>query len=403
MNGGVMNGGVMMNLDSQWTPRLMDCEGQGRTQAPLVAVTFPFVDQIGEVGTEVGFYEWSTTGLSLLARVDVGFRPDDVMILEDGLWAVVLGAEGELTTLDLSASPPQIQNQLSLPSASYKGFQLYPQSTRLFYATAFNSTEDSGLFVFEVGCEGEFILYENEDALALRLTFGAQPVKQSPDWVMVFGGQAVFDPIDPLDLRVYRFIPQNEGGQGWESNAAFDVWTDFIDAEGVGVSSDGRDVVMVNASPFSDEGNQIRIAHLNPPQEQNQSWTLESVQILENIRDPQRAVFDPGFDRVWVSQAEAGALFYLERSTVGTWQEGQRFTQLGLADHFVFSDRWDQFQGRINKQESWVWLPITQPSGGSYLARFISEENQVRALEPFELGSGAESLPDALDIWPKKE
>ena len=417
MNGGEvhneeMTGGTVGDmLDSlQWTPAQIEC-GSRRTRPPLVALTFPLVDQIGEVGTEVSFYEWSSQGLSLWSRLDVGFRPDDILLLHDGQWAVVVGQEGEICTVDLRGDQPQVQTQLTLPSSSYKGIYPYPHSLRLLYTVAFNSTIDSGASLLEIGCEGELTEYTDQDRLSLRLTFGIAPLNQRPDLVVAFGGQAVFDPIDPLDLRVYQFTPISEGGLGWQNIASFDLWQDFIDAEGVAVSPSGDEVIMVNSSPFSDEGNQVRIARLTVPLLEGEEWGIETTQIIESIQDPQRAVFDPEFEKVWISQAEAGSLFYLEKDQNGQWREGGRFSQLGLADHFTFSQVWSSAdQGSFdmssssNKEEYWLWLPYTRPSGGSLIRRIIKDSNGIRTLEgvnDFYLGEGANLLPDAIDVWPK--
>ena len=112
-----------------------------------------------------------------------------------------------------------------------------------------------------------------------------------------------------------------------------------------------------------------------------------------------------------VSQAEAGSLFYLEKDQAGQWREGGRFSQLGLADHFVFSGTWTSEEQDTrdesvldHKEDYWLWLPYTRPSGGSLIRRIVKDSNGVRLLEgvnDFYLGEGARLLPDAIDVWPK--
>ena len=116
-----------------------------------------------------------------------------------------------------------------------------------------NSDELSGVYSLRLNCDGSFSLAD--DFYHLRLVQGYKRAHTSSNQAFVFGGQALFEPIDLIDVR-WLSSEENEYGASWTEISSLDVYEGFIDAINIGVSPFDDWLTVVNGSPFTEEGGQ---------------------------------------------------------------------------------------------------------------------------------------------------
>ena len=378
MAAGAMTAGEMTAGESA-----IECGLPRSRDQKLVAVGFPFNEEIGTQGTDVGVYHLTNMGeVSLWGpKINLGYRPMSLRFSEDGQWLVALGEGGEVSTIDLRGELPILHfNEVLIdgyfstvqPSGKHRQFDLVDR----------NNNDTAGIYQFNLTCEGEAILLPS--ALILRLIQGFARFSADSSQAIIFGGQALFDPIDLIDLRWMS----NEGDE-WSLVTSLDVFEDSLDAINVGLSPDHRWVAMVNGSPFTDEGGQVRVIEVipDPPQ-------LIERQRLEGYFGVRGAWFSRNGQTLMITQLEEGAvqLFQLQDDT---WVPDEQLRGIGLAEHLVLTDV-------DNGSSTLVIIPSTSPAGGSHLSMFtLDERGQVLERSAALLGSGILDIPGAVAVWPE--
>ena len=352
----------------------------------LVAVSFPFSEVIGVKSDAVGIFKLSDAAelTPWGERLALGFEVRHLRLSEDGWWALALGERGELASVDLRGATPAVADHLTLPSGSFRGVQRGGEERRFDLMDA-NSQPGAGLLSVTLGCEGALELQE-EEGYGLRLTYGAQRLGAG-DEVLIFGGQATFEPADPIDLRWLR-----REGDAWVERVTLDVYHDSIDALNLGFSAQTMWAALPNGSPFSAEGNELRFIKLS---EEGGAARLGGEQRFEGVESARGAWFLPSGDAVLVTQLEPGAvqIFELEGEA---WRLGQRLTGLGLAEQLALTSAPDGSEGW------WALVPYTSPAGGAGLGLLHAlSGGATMTLPPLAFGEGFTNIPSAIAAWPE--
>jgi len=308
-------------------------------------------------------------------HLDVGFRPQRIEIMPRGDWALVLGEDGELASVSLGATM-QVVDQVSLPGAGYGDLRLSP-ADGLVWVVGSNVNETSGISTVRLSCNG-MLETEARPFFPMRLASSLALLPQGR--AVLLGGQTVFEPVDPLDVRLLSFE-----APGWRQVQGFDLWMDFIDAERIDASPDGRWLFLPNGSPFSKEGNEVMVAVIAGDQ-------ISEAQRFSNLEDAREALFSPDGATVLVSLLSPGQVAVFEQR-VGGFEERRRIRGIGLAEQMALVRR-DRLAGR-------VYVTSVDPNGGPNIAILqIEGPGQVTDLGQFELGSGLERIPGALAVTP---
>ena len=364
---------------------MISCGSNRSGDARLVAVGFPFGEEIGVPGQEVGLYRMTPDGtLSAWgARVNVGFKAQSLSFSEDGWWLIALSEDGDLAAIDLREEP-QLATTSALTQGYFSAIQLADKPRRFDLVNS-NNNEESGLYTVQLGCEGELEIEMNH--YYLRLIQGFKRFTGSSQDAIIFGGQALFDPVDLIDLRWVR-----DSGDGWTSIAQADIFEDHIDAINIGLSSRGDWVGAVNGSPFTEEGGQVRFIAIehDPPQ-------LRQTQIFEDYRDVRGLWFLPDGSAALITQFEVGTIQVFRR--VGDeWTPGASRGGLGLAEGLALISAPEPQSGW------WAIVPNTVPTGGSQLTPIhVLPGGSITALSSTPLGSNATDLPGPVAAWPSAE
>ena len=365
----------------------MICETSRSKDDQLLALSFPFSETIGEPGETIQIYRLDHQGLQAWGeRLTLGFKATALEFTKDGLWLLAVGERGQVKSIDLRSETPMIVDDVALPVGGYRSIQ-QNQSSRSFDVINSNSDELAGLYQLQVNCEGDI------DAMILqyplRLIQGFSRFKTAPDQAIIFGGQALFDPIDLIDLRLLRF-----DGEAWTEQTSLDLYEDFIDAINVGLSPSGDWITAVNGSPFTEEGGQVRFVEvkMNPME-------LTEVQLFEGFSDVRGAWFMPDGQAVAITQLQANAVQFFAKAQ-DQWEVAQRIEGIGLAEMMVILPL-----PTSQEQGGWMlYIPSTSPSGGSGVSILrVLDANRVMSLPTFNLGNGFSNIPGVIAGWPKVE
>jgi hypothetical protein len=372
--------------------------GTPRSQSErLVAVAFPFSEMVGEKSDDIGLFNLSDEAeLSPWGeRLGLGFEVKHLRMSADGWWLLALSERGELASVDLRGETPVVVGRLSLPSGAFRGVQR-GGTERQFDLMDGNSQPSAVFLSVHLSCDGALELSALE-SYPLRLTYGAQRLHRSHEGqhegqyegqeVLIFGGQATFDPVDPIDLRWLR-----REGDAWVERATLDVYHDSIDALNLGFSAQTMWSALPNSSAFSSEGNEVRFIKLS---EEGGEANLGGEQRFEGVESARGAWFLPSGDAVLVTQLEPGVVqvFELEGET---WRLGQRITGLGLAEQLALTTPPEGSEGW------WALVPYTSPSGGAGLGLLHTlSGGATMSLPSLSFGTGFTNIPGAVAAWPE--
>ncbi len=346
---------------------------------PRVAVVgFPFSDEVGVDGTEIGVFVLGEDGLAAEGlRLDVMTRPKRVRFLPGGSHVIVLGEDGVVHTVRVEGEgAPVIVDSLAIDGDGWTDLVVDPDG-QFAHAVASNVTEDEGVFTLAIGCEGTLDVMPEHLGLRLASTLALMP--GDPDRAILLGGQAVFDPIDDDDTRL---IERDADGV-WQQIGAFDLWGDFVDAAGIGVHPDGTSALVPNGSPISEEGGQVMVVSIDGD-------TLADAGRIPGMDDARSAYFHHGGTAL-VSRLEPGRVSVLVR-------EGQGYAvvdelRYGLPEDFAIVQR-----GAL---DGYVVLPAVSPATGSQLVTLrVVGEGAVEEVAVIALPAGGGFIPGTVAVSP---
>lgn len=348
----------------------------------IVLVGHRFTDAPERRGTEVraltlrGF---DTTLLDNGQRLDVGEAPGRIVFAHHGLFAFVLGEDGLLSSVLVSAPTAlEVLDQVQLPSAGYGDLRVSDDDSRVFVAGS-NVTNEAGLSRVDVDCEGRLTLVDKAH-FGVRLAESLDFVPGRPDRAVLLGGQAVFDPVDPLDVRLLSY-----GENGFSLVEAFDVYGDMVSAGRIGVSGDGALVLVPNDSPFSEEGGQLAVLAL-------EGDTLTELDRIVDLPDAREIEVSSDGRTALLSQIEPGIVRAFALSPDGV-EAGDMVRGVGLADQMA--------RVRRGPMTDVVVVSAVSPVDGSQVQVLrIGTPGHVTRLGVTPLGGGSSNIPGAIGIQP---
>lgn len=358
-------------------------ETLGPANAPkIMLLSHPFTEQVEVPGTEISSRTLQSD-LQILdngLRLDVGTRVSKLAFVPSGALAFALGEDGTLVSVRVGGvNDLEVLDRLTLPSATYGDLRVLEDGQTLLIAGA-NGNPAAGLSTVHVGCDGSLELDQDLFfTLALADAFALSPDGR---YVWVSGGQTLFEPIDHDDVRVLERLPTG----GYAEGGAFDIFTDFMSADSVALSPDGRTLLVPNGLDFSNEANHLAILGV-------QDATLTSVdRITMNLPDLAHTLFSVDGATIVATLAEPGQVVALSEVS-GSWQETSRLRGIGLADQVAHVTRGDL--------SDYIFVPSTDPNGGPNVAIVrIMSTGQLAELPQHELGPGFDALPRAIAITP---
>ncbi len=352
--------------------------GQLAADAPrVVLLGHPFSGEVGVDGTEVRSLTLPPDGLPLDdgVRLDVGTRPQALVAAPSGAFAVVLGEDGVLSSISTeSAGTIAVVDTISLDGAGWSDLQMHPDGA-LLTAARHDVGAESGLYTVHLTCEGRLEPAVGHYSLRLAAALALSPV--DPTRGLLLGGQAVFEPEDPNDLRLVELVDDR-----WEERGAFNVYGDFVDATGIALSGDGRTALVPNGSPFSDDGQQIAVVRV-------EGDALREVDRLTDQGDVRRARFAPDGTTALVTDLEGGRVLVL-RPKGESYEVVERIGGIGLPDDLGVVHR--------GPGRGTVLVPSTHPGSGPTLTVLRVEGGAVQRVGDVLLGEGSENIPGPVSV-----
>lgn len=344
----------------------------------LAVVGFPFADEIGVDGTEIGIYTLDESGVASTGdRLDVMTRPMRVRFLPGGRHVLVLGEDGVVHTVQVEGEgAPAIVASLALDGVGWVDLIIDPDG-QFAHAVSTDVTEASGVFTLAIGCEGT--LSPLPDHLGLRLASTIALLPGDPDRAILLGGQAVFDPVDDDDTRL---LQRTDDG-GWAQAAAFDLWSDFVDAAALDVHPDGRTALVPNGSPISEEGGQVMVVEIDGDE-------LRDGGRIDGMDDARMARFHRDGTAL-ITRLEPGRVSVLLDEGAG--YEVVDELRYGLPEDVATVQR-----GAL---DGVVVLPAISPATGSQLVTLrIVDPGVVQEVAVLPLPSGALHIPGTIAVSP---
>ena len=362
------------------------CESQYNEAGSLVALSFPYAETLGEDGLSIQVYRFENEQLIPWGnRLVLEVKTSAFLFSKDGWWLIALGEQGSLTSIDLRGDIPIIGTQMDLVSGDYSMIERGAKE-RQFDVINSNSNEFSGIYSLKLNCDGSFMMAD--DFYYLRLIQGYKRAYTAADQVFVFGGQALFDPIDLIDVR-WLSAATSEAGTTWSELSTLDIFEDFIDAINLGLSPLNNWLTVVNGSPFTEEGGQVHFIEI-----QQEPPSLREAFVFEGYSDVRGAWYLPQGDTVMITQLEANAV-QLFTNKQDEWTVGQRIEGIGLANQCAFLSPSGATDGM------YALLPSVSPSGGSGVSILnILDGENVMSLPTIPLGDGYINIPEAIAAWP---
>lgn len=369
--------------DAGFAPDAQACgfDNPGPADKPrVVLIGQPFTTMPAVRGTTIRTLSLPMNGqlVDVGVRLDVGFKPERIAFVPSGELAIVLGEDGEVASVRVTSERVlSVVDQLALPRGGYSDLHIMADGQTIF-ALNEDVGATSGVYTLHLDCDGRL----TQDTAAfynLRL-MSSMAFAGAPDRAVVLGGQAVFAPIDNDDLRIF----QRTNGR-WTQTAAFDLWSDGIDASRIAVSPDGRTLIVPNGSPFSTQGGTVMVADVSPT-------AISGPRLLPNMDDAREAIFSPDGRTALVTLLQPGRVVVLADRGAG-FVEVSRVAGIGLAEQIAMVSR-GTLSGR-------VILPSVDSAAGPNVASLeITGPGMVRDLGQVNLGMASEDIPGAVAVTP---
>ncbi len=313
-----------------------------------------------------------------LDRVDVATPPIRIGFALGGRFAIVLGEDGQLVSLKvLDNDELVIIDRIDLPSYSYADMEISDVLSRIF-PVAHDVTDDAGVDSVAIDCDGILTLHP-EERFGIRLASSLSLGPSGKD-ALLLGGQVVFDPPDPNDIRHLIW-----GDSGWQEDGAFDVYASDVQATKIAISPDGSIALVPNNSSFSDEGNQISVLNVS-------GSDVTEAKRLTNLEEASFALWLHDGALGLVSRFFPGKVTVLGGASAQELEVVQTLSGIGLADQMAAV--------RTGELRDYVLVTSVDPSEGPSIGRLRRSGNTMEKLPQLLLGSGAANIPGAIAIRP---
>jgi hypothetical protein len=349
------------------------------TQPRPVLVSHPFTEDVEVRGTTVRLLQLrpDRSLVDTLATLDVGFRASRIEFAPSGELALVLGENGELASLSVG-DEAFVLDSVTLPSAAYGDLRFVAEEATAFVVgTNSVDTGDSrgGISTVRVACDGTLAV---DDAAFFPLRLAESMAFVGSDRAVVLGGQTVFEPVDPNDVRLLEWDKA-----GWVEIGAFDIFSDFVSAGGIAAASD-EFVLIPNASIASTESSQVRQVLVVGD-------VIEEFARIEGLVDPSEIVVASDGATALVSLVQENEVVVLERAFDGRFMELERIGGIGLPDQMAHVES--------GPAAGTVLIPSVDVNGTSNIALLHFEApGVVRDLGQRDLGGGLSAIPGAIGV-----
>lgn len=360
-------------------PPVCDLGDLGDDDKPrVVLISQPFTTKPSIPGTDIRSMTLEAGGLPVDDGMilDVGVRVGRMAFVPSGAYALVVGDDGDVISVAVkSATDMHIVDSVKLPSADYGDIAISQDGT-VAWIVGLNVNETSGVSVVHIDCAGKLTV-EGSGFLNIRLaeSIAVLPGEQT---AVLLGGQTVFDPKDPSDIRLLGRV-----GDAWTEVGSFDIFQDFVNTGRIAASPDGTRVLVPNSSAFSFEEGDVSILAIGDEvlTEEDRITTLSAVS---------EALFSTDGLTALISRPEVNRVAILSDLGTGLSVTGE-IKGVGLADQMVLIER--------GTNEGLVLIPSVDSNGGPNLAVLrIEDVGLVTDLGQIELGSGSLNIPDAIAV-----
>ncbi|MCA9526210.1 MAG: hypothetical protein KC549_07920, partial [Myxococcales bacterium] len=357
--------------------------GFGPTDDPdedrVVLVAQPFSPDPEVPGTEIRSLILGADGriADTGTRLDLGSRPGLIAVTPSGRFAIVAGEDGTVTLVEIRAPDDLlIRDVVGLPPLGPADLVMHPDGHTAF-VVQHNVDESSGVFTLTLGCDGTLTAAASH--FGLRLAEAMALVPGDPDQAVLLGGQTAFEPIDDDDVRLLV-----RDGDTWRQGAAFDVFHDFVGADGLAIHPAGQLVAIPNNSLFSEETGQVALLALDG------AGGLQEVQRVLDLPDPALVRFSPDGSALAVLRPEAGRVTLLARQGADFGVAGE--LRVGVASGMAFVER--------GESAGLLVVPGVPAEGEARVQVYRVEDGQGRLVDEAPLGRGFPNVPTTLGLRP---
>ncbi len=365
-----------------------DAGGEGEEACAPIAADAPRVIVLGHpFGAEAGIDGTEISSLTLPPggapeedgmRLDIGVKPKRIAATPSGRFAIVLSEDGTLTSVATpSADALAIADSVDLGGAGFRDIVVDASGT-LVTAVRSDVGEDSGVYTLHLDCETGALM-PVADHYSLRLSAAIAPLPNDPTRAVLLGGQAAFEPFDEDDIRLLSLEDDH-----WVEVAKFDIYGDFVDAEGIAVSDDGLFSIIPNGSPFSDEGGQIVVVSIDGD-------VVTEETRLTDLGDVRQARFAADGHTALVTNLE-GASVHVLANQGGGYAITKTINGIGVADEMAVIRR--------GPSRGTVLVPSTSPADGPQLVVLHADAGDAEITSRVQFGEGFIRIVKSIAVAP---
>ena len=357
--------------------------GGGADKARVLLLGMSFTEVPGVDGTLVRALNVDDGVITAATdELDVGFRVARIAFVPSGRFAVVVGEDGGVVSVDVGdPAALAIVDREQLPAFGVGDVHVHPtprgDSVVVYVINADVDAATAGVSVLTLGCDGQLAV-DDDARLGLRLSSSLAFLPG--DRALLLGGQVTgFEPRDEFDLRLLSLTgaPTQIG--------AFDVVTDFVDATRIAAARTGSFAVIPNSSAFSAEAGDVVVVDIVGDVVSERGRAPGFVNASE-------AVIAPDLSVAAVSVWEDDSVLIFDVTGAGAPTLITRLGNLGLAEQMAMLER-GAHAGR-------VFVPIVSPAGGSFVVAVdVGAGTGIRGAE-FLLGDAIADIPVAVAVQP---
>ncbi|GEM_PF-2262430 len=247
----------------------------------FLAVSHPYGPDGATCGRDIEFFIFSKEGILVRPdqRIEIGECPTKVKFSPDGRYLFVITNNShnpQAGTQRVFVFEKNNENKFSVVkefdqfSLQNPEYIVFNHSGDKAYVVDYNIEGEGGIHILEKGFNGWE--YKNEVMLALPK---AMVVLPDDRYAIIIGGK------DPNDTAVMDLV--NE-----KIIAQYDLFSDFVDALGPGITSQGDYIAVPNSSPYSEIGNSLGVIKIEYI---SQKPVPSLKNILKDVNEPSAALF----------------------------------------------------------------------------------------------------------------